>query len=62
MYPLLITKEKHLELKDTPFLKRAYFYKDADLWVAIDNRKGKAWEKKFSSMRGCTKWLKGTWV
>lgn len=58
MIPLLINKEKAREIIVSRKQKRTFFFKEDGLWVGIDNRKGDAWIRKYTTLIACTKWLR----
>lgn len=58
MIPLMINEEKAREIIESRKEKRTFFFKKGVLWVGIDNREGKAWVRKYSTLNGCMKWLR----
>lgn len=37
----------------------AYYFKDRNVWIAIDNNTGEAWTEEFTNLRSCKRWLRG---
>lgn len=60
MIPLMVSKKRAKEIRASQYPRRTFLFIEDGLWVGIDIRNGNFQEKKFSTIKGCMKWLKQT--